>query len=438
MKLDTLTTFRVGLADVNGLWRVKRVPGSYATKLDGGAVRMPFSACNIDLWGADVEDSPLVFETGDKDAMMLPTDRGAVPMPWLENSSALVPVATYDDSGTPFDGDPRHALASVLKKYAARGWTVIAATELEFTLIDDSGDAPQPPLNPLTGRRLSSDEVLSMTEMDSFDAFITELYDGCAAMGIPAQASINESGIGQFEVNLGHQDAMRCADDTLLFKTLIRGLARRHGYAATFMAKPYLDDAGNGMHVHFSVVDQNGKNVFNDGSETGNDILQNAVAGCLAAMADSTAIFAPLPNSYARLVVGAHAPTSACWGYDNRTTAIRIPGGSPKARRIEHRVPGGDINPYLMLAAVLGAAMIGIEDGMTPPLPAEGNAYESDAPQLAPDLDTALDLMEKSDLMRRILPQQMIDCFVMTKRQESRRFAELATEQHWLRYIDSL
>ena len=127
-------------------------------------------------------------------------------------------------TGTPFAGDPRHALAAVLERYAQRGWSVIAATELEFTLLDASGAQPQPPINPVTGRRLTDEAVLSMSEMDAFDAFFTDLYDGCAAMGIPAQTAISESGIGQFEINLNHLDAMRCADDTWLFKTLTRGL----------------------------------------------------------------------------------------------------------------------------------------------------------------------------------------------------------------------
>jgi glutamine synthetase len=280
---------------------------------------------------------------------------------------------------------------------------------------------------------------LSLEELDAFDVFFTDLYAGAEEMGIPAQSAISEAGLGQFEINLNHQDALRAADDAWLFKALVKGLARKHGMAATFMAKPYAEEAGNGMHVHFSVVDAQGNNVFDDGSATGTDLLHQAVAGCIAAMPASTLIFAPHGNSYARLVPGAHAPTGAAWAYENRTAAIRIPGGSPKARRIEHRTAGGDINPYLMLSVVLGAALLGITDKMVPPAASSGNIYEqTDLPQLAPDWETAIARFEESPLIARILPQMMIRNLVMTKRQELAGFAALPTDQHWLSWLDAV
>ncbi|WP_170560809.1 glutamine synthetase family protein [Ruegeria atlantica] len=439
MDLSALHNFRVAACDLNGQMRGKRVPPSYADKLDKGTLRMPFSALNVDLWGADIDGSPLVFESGDADGVLLPTDRGPVHVPWLATETALVPMCLHDDEGTPFAGDPRHALASVVDRYAQRGWSVVAATELEFTLLDTSGAHPQPPINPVTQRRLQDEAVLSMAEMDAFDAFFTDLYDGCAAMGIPAQTAISESGVGQFEINLNHQDAMRCADDTWLFKTLARGLARKHGFTATFMAKPYADDAGNGMHVHFSVVDQQGRNVFDNGGPEGTDLLRWAVAGCLTAMPGCTLVFAPHGNSYTRLVPGAHAPTGASWAYENRTAAVRIPGGAPAARRIEHRVAGGDINPYLMLAAVLGAAMNGIQDQTEPPAPISGNAYEiGGLPHLAADWAQAIAAFETDASVARIFPADLIRYFAMTKRQEIKRFSERPSETHWLSYIEAV
>lgn len=439
MDLSNLQTFRVAACDLNGQMRGKRVPVAYAEKLDKGAVRMPLSALNVDLWGADIEDSPLVFESGDADGVLLPTGRGPVPMPWLRTQSALIPMTMYNDDGSPFAGDPRHALASVLDRFAARGWRVIAATEMEFTLLDDSGDTPQPPKNPVTGRRTREEAVLSLDELDAYDAFFTDLYDACAAMEIPAQTAISEAGVGQFEINLNHQDALRCADDAWLFKILVRGLARKHGFAATFMAKPYADDAGNGMHVHFSVLDSAGRNVFDNGGPEGTDTLRHAIAGCLAAVPASTLIFAPHGNSYERLVPGAHAPTGACWAYENRTAAIRVPGGPTQARRIEHRVAGGDINPYLMLAAVLGTALAGIEDATTPPEPISGNAYEiAGLPQLAPDWSSAISAFQSDPMIARALPGMLVRNLVMTKQQEIRRFAELPPETHWQSYLGAV
>lgn len=439
MDLSDLATVRIAACDLNGQMRGKRMPADMAAKLDSGAARMPLSTLNVDLFGCDIEDSPLVFETGDADGILLPTDRGAVAMPWLPSESALIPMAMHDDDGQPFLGDPRHVLAHVLERYTARGWTVMAATEMEFTLVDATGEAPRPPVNPVTGRRVRNEAVLSVGQLDAFDAFFTDLYAGAEEMGIPAQAAISEAGLGQYEINLNHQHAMRCADDAWLFKALVRGLARKHGFAATFMAKPYADDAGNGMHVHFSVLDADGKNVFDDGTERGSDLLLNAVAGCVAAMPASTLIFAPHGNSYERLVPGAHAPTGAAWAYENRTAAIRIPGGSPKARRIEHRVAGGDTNPYLILATLLGAAIVGIDDAMTPPDPITGNAYEVEGlPQLLPDWSTAIDVFESDPMIARILPAMAIRNLVMTKRQEVERFAGMDADRHWLTLLETV
>ena len=438
MDLETYQTLRVAACDLNGQMRGKRVPGSYGPKLASGAVRMPLSALIVDIFGLDIEGSPLVFETGDADGVLFPTERGAMPTPWLETTQPLIPMEMYHEDGTPFEVDPRLALKAVLERYATRGWQVIASTELEFTLVDDSGDTMGPVRNPQTGRPVQSAAVLSLAQLDAFDPFFSALYDGCAAMGIPAQTTTSESGIGQFEITLDHQDALRAADDTWAFKTLIKGLARKHGFAATFMAKPFEEDAGNGMHMHFSVLDSDGRNVFDNGGEEGTDILRAGVAGCLAAMPASTLLFAPHANSYARLVPGAHAPTAVCWAYENRTAAVRIPGGSYAARRIEHRVAGGDINPYLSFAAILGAAITGIEEGMVPPAPMTGNAYDQDFPQLAPDWENAIDRFEHDPLISAIFPEMLIRNLVLTKRQELRLMADIPQSAQWKTYINSV
>lgn len=437
MSPSAYPTIRIAACDLNGRMRGKRLPGRALGSMDKG-VRMPFSALNVDLWGHDIADSPLVFETGDADGVLVPTGRGPVAMPWLDRPSALVPMTMRHEDGRPFAGDPRAALEGVLARYEAKGWNVVAATEMEFTLVDDSGDEMLPVLDPHSGRRLAHGAVLSIQELDAFDAFFSDLYDGCDEMGIPADNSIAEAGVGQFEVTLTHQSALRAADDAWLFKALVQGLARKHKMAATFMAKPYSDDSGNGMHVHFSVLDGEGRNIFSDGGPKGTPLLASAVAGCLLAMPDSSLIFAPFGNSYDRLVPGAHAPTAAVWAYENRTAAIRIPGGPPAARRIEHRSAGGDVNPYLLLATVLGAALLGIEDGLTPPDPISGNAYDiADAPALSADWGEAIDRMEQSKVMARILQPDLIRYLVMTKRQELEVFAGIDPDRHWESLIET-
>jgi len=438
MDLSQFQTFRVAACDLNGRMRGKRLPASFADKVGDGSLRMPLSALNLDIFGADIEGSPLVFDSGDIDGRLFATDRGAVPLPWLEEPQALVPMVMHHEDGTPFAGDPRHALGAVLARFAARRWEVFAATELEFTLVEPATKSLKTVRDPRSGRRMKAPGILSLGQMDAFDAFLSALYSAGAEMGIPVESAISEAGIGQFELTLHHQSAMRAADDTWLFKTLIKGLARRHGYVATFMAKPFDADSGNGMHMHFSVLDTEGRNVFDDGTPRGTDALRSAVAGCLAAMPASTLIFAPHANSYARLVPGAHAPTGAGWGYENRTAALRIPGGPNAARRIEHRVAGGDINPYLTFAAILGAAITGIDDAMTAPAPIAGNAYEADLPQLAADWGTAIDAFETDPLIARIFPADLIANLVMTKRQEHARIDRMAAEDHWKVYLETV
>jgi len=424
---------RYAAADLNGQARGKRAPRRYGPKIEKDGARFPLSVINVDIWGEDIVDSPLVFETGDADGLMLPTERGYVPMPWLAEPAALLPLWAHNNDGTPFAGDPRHALAKVLAGYAARGLTPVVATEMEFYLVDDSGKDIRQPRSPRSGKRRSGHEILSLRALDAFDAFFNDLYAACEAMEIPAEAALSEGGEGQFEVNLEHvPDALKAADDAWLFKMLVRGLARNHGMAASFMAKPYPDASGNGLHTHFSVLGTDGKNAF-AADET---LLQSAIAGCLSGMADLMLAFAPHGNSYDRLIPGAHAPTAICWGHDNRTASVRVPGGNPAARRIEHRLAGGDVNPYLFLAAVLGSAIIGIEDGLTPPAPIAGNAYDQDLPQVPTDWAAAITQFSTSATARRIFDPLLIDNLIRTKRQEMANFASLTDEELLDHYLD--
>ena len=416
--------------DLNGQARGKRLPASKARRLFNGHEKMPLSALSLDVFGDDVADSPLVFESGDQDGFMRPTERGGVWMPWLSSHAVLLPMTMEHEPGTPFDGDPRHALRRVLDRYAARGWQVMAATELEFYLMHDRDP------HPVAERMSAGGDILGLRSLEVYDRFLTELYDGCARMGIPAETATSESGIGQFEVTLTHGPAMAAADHAWLFKMLVKGLAQRHHMTATFMAKPFDDDAGNGLHMHFSVLDTEGRNVFDDGTDAGTDVLRQAVAGCLATLADATLIFAPHENSYRRLVPGAHAPTGLCWGYENRTVAVRIPAGPGAARRIEHRVAGGDVNPYLIFATVLGGALLGIEDRLVPPEPLDGNAYDMELPTLAATWQDALFRFEESPSMARIFPAELCRLLLCQKRQEIRRVAELNEREKRDLYLD--
>lgn len=438
-KNPQVRTIRVAASDLNGQARGKRVPARFADKTIQGGTRFPLSVLNLDIWGEDIDNSPLVFEAGDADGVLFATERGFVPMPWLEAPSALLPLWMFRETGEPYAGDPRHALNSVVQRFKDRNLTPVVAMELEFFLIDDSTRNLQVPASPRSGKRRKAGEILSIRLIDQFDRFFTDLYDACEAVDIPADTVISEAGLGQFEMNLMHSDdALRAADDAWLFKMLVKGLARRHGFAASFMAKPYPDYSGSGMHTHFSVLDEQGNNVFDDGGPRGTDLLHHAIAGCLGGMNDSTLLFAPHWNSYDRLVPEAHAPTGVAWAYENRTAAIRVPSGDPSARRIEHRVAGGDVNPYLTLAAILGAALTGIEDGTAPPAPINGNAYTQRLPQIPTKWADAISAFETSKIIPRIFHEELIRNLVQTKKQERHYMDELTPAERVEIYLDTV
>lgn len=435
-----IQSLRAAVCDLNGIMRGKRIPVEQARKALEGKLRMPYSVSGVDVWGEDIVGNKLVFSTGDADGICQWTGRGILPMDWTAYPTALIPLWLSDDTGAPFLGDPRRALARILDRYRELGFTPVAATELEFYLVDPKSARPRGPVSPVTGRRLDSDAALSIDEIDDFEAFLHDVYEACRLQDIPVDTAIAENGVGQFEINLNHvADALRAADDAVLFKRTVKGIARKHGFIASFMAKPYGKRAGNGFHVHFSLVDADGQNVFDDGTDQGSDLMRHAVAGLLAAMAESTLVFAPHFNSYRRLRPKSYAPTAVAWGYENRMVAIRIPGGPSSARRIEHRVSGADANPYLVLAAILGAALIGIERQLSPGEPTITDVYERhDLSKLPPDWASAIASFEHGDLVAEVFPDALRASLVACKKQELETFALRVNNFEFETYLEAV
>lgn len=421
-------SIQVGACDLNGVMRGKRIPKSQLDKALQGGMRMPLSVSCVDIWGRDIDGCAMIFEDGDGDGVCQPIRDHAVPALWLGPNVELIPVWMFTETGAPSPFDPRQALAALLERYAAKGLTPVIATELEFYLSPLSGSAG-----------FVTEGVLSLHQLNQIAPLLDDIYAACAAQGIPADAAISECGAGQFEINLLHRpDALLAADDAVFFKSIVKGCALSHGYQANFMAKPYGTAPGNGLHAHFSMLDKDGRNVFDNGTEAGSETLKAAVAGVVAGMAESTLIFAPHFNSYRRLRPNSHAPTAITWGYENRTAAVRIPGGASAARRIEHRVAGADANPYLVLTAILGAALHGIEMGLTPPPSVDGNSYAADAPQLPSDWSPAISAFETGPIMASIFPEHLRDVFVQAKRQEQSRFLDTVTAFEQDTYADHL
>lgn len=424
-------------SDLNGIPRGKRLPADHLLKAFSGGVRMPLSSLCLDVWGTDVPE--MAMASGDADGVCLPTERGLLPVPWRQPTGAYLPMSLYHDDHTPCPGDPRHALARVVADYRALGLTPVVAVELEFYLLDPAGGRPQSPCSPVSGRRLRFDNLHSVDELENFGDFIEDVYAACAAQDVSADTALVEFGAGQFEINLKHvPDALRAADEAVALKRIVRGVARQHGYAATFMAKPYVERSGSGCHVHFSVLDAHGANIFADGADAGSAALGHAVGGLLSDLADLMSVFAPHLNSYRRLRAESYAPTIPVWGHENRTTALRIPAGDPDAKRVEHRVAGADANPYLVVAAILGAALQGLRAETAPPAPITGNAYASDTPAIECGWHQSLALFEHSPLAQALFDPLMVRMLLALKRQEMRRFSNQISEFELNSYLETV
>ena len=435
-KPDILEAF---IVDVNGVLRGKRIPAESFGKVFKGALRLPFSAFAVDIWGQDVLSAGLVVETGDSDGVCLPDPDSLKPVPWATRPTSQVLLSMFLSNGRPFFGDPRHVLKGVLDRYKKLGLRPVVATELEFYLFDPKrGEygAPLPPRSSRTGKRHHAPQVYGIGEMQEFDEVLSEIVSSCKKQGVPTDTAISENGPGQYEINLPHAaDALAIADRTVLMKRAVRGVARKHGLDATFMAKPYADKSGSGMHVHFSVIDKNGRNVFSGKDEKGSDVLRHALGGLMKTMAEGMAVFAPNANSYRRFRVGSHAPTRIAWGYDNRSASLRVPASDIAGTRIEHRVSGADANPYLLLAVMLAGALYGIEHRIDPGAPITGNAYQSKAKVLPRQWDEALDLFEGSAFIAEYLGAGYRKLYAACKRQEKEQLESQVSSLEYDAYL---
>ena len=335
-------------------------------------------------------------------------------MPWAVRPTAQVMLRFVEPDGSAFFGEPRAALARVVADLERRGWRAAVAAELEFYLFDPSvPGCPRPPASAGTTWHGDHGQVLGLEELREHEALFNDLQAACDVQDLPADTVLGESGAGQYEVNLHHvTDPLLAADQAILLKRAVKGTARKHGLAATFMAKPYGSQPGSGMHVHCSLLDADGRPLFaGDGDKLG-AMLEHAVAGLVSTMPDAMLLFAPHANSYRRFLPKSHAPTRASWAVDDRTAAVRVIVGSPEATRIEQRVAGADCNPYLVIAAILAGMLDGIDRAVQPP------PNRAEAVQLPREWGAAIDAFARSEFVATRLGAPLRDLLVACKRQD--------------------
>jgi glutamine synthetase len=301
----------------------------------------------------------------------------------------------------------------VLALYAEKGWKPVVAPEMEFYLVARSSNPHEPLQPPLgrSGKAESGRQSYSIDAVNDFDPFFQEVSSFCKIHQLQVETLIHEAGAGQMEINFTHGDALALADQVFLFKRAIRETALRHNISATFMAKPMENEPGSAMHIHQSIVDAvTGQNIFSnkDGSAT-LEFFQY-IAGLQKYIPLSMPIFAPYVNSYRRLTRYMSAPINVRWGYDNRTCGIRVPNSSAVARRVENRVPGVDVNPYLALAATLACGYLGVIEKLSPSEPLTDSAWESEV-ELPCNLEDALLRMQNCEALRDILGANFLRAF---------------------------
>jgi glutamine synthetase len=390
---------------------------------------LPGSILVCDVTGQDCEDTGLVWEDGDADRSAWPAPGTLVPAPWLGDDVAQVITSLYELDGTPNDLDPRHVLQGVLDRFAADGLTPVVACELEYYLVDPVRNADggiELASAETTGERPRQHGVYGLRELEDFAGFLRELWACADAQGVPLEGAISEYAPGQLELTLKHgPDALRAADEAVMYKRIAKGVAAAHGCEATFMAKPFSERAGSGLHLHVSVNGADGKNIFASEAPAGTPALRHAVGGLKASLADGMAIFAPNANSYRRFRANSYAPVAPTWGVNNRTVSLRVPAGPASGRHIEHRVAGADANPYLALAALLA----GVHDGLTrqidpgPPVSGDGYAAAAEAGlRLPANWFAAVDAFEASALMQDYLGARFVEMLAKVKRTEQDRF----------------
>ena len=413
------------LPDMNGLLRGKRITRDTLEKVYRDGVCLPMSLIATDITGNTVEETGLGYDIGDEDRLCRPVPGSLRPVPWHERPSAQLLLQMEDGQGGLFQANPREVLRRVLDGFRELDLTPVVAVELEFYLLDAALDAqgrPQVARNPATGERNHSTQVYYIQDLDDYRGFTDEVSAACQAQGIPADTAVAEYAPGQFEINLRHRaDALKACDDALMLKRAIKAIAAKRGLMASFMAKPFADQAGSGAHIHVSLLDKDGRNIFACTPDAPSDPLRHAIAGLQRASADCMLVFAPHANSYRRFVLNAFVPLNDAWGFNNRTVAMRVPHSDPANVRIEHRIAGADANPYLVTAAVLAGMLQGLRDKGDPGPPTVGNAYEQGEHRELFWRDTLRDFLA-SDFVARHFGESFRHIYGQQKLKELRSF----------------
>jgi glutamine synthetase len=420
-------TVLLALTDMQGRLQGKRLtaPWFLQSVVDHGA-----EACNY-LLAVDVDMNTVAgykmssWDTGYGDFVMAPDLSTLCRTTWLEGTALLLADLQWED-GSPVVASPRQILRAQLDRLAERGWEAHAGTELEFMVFNDSyeqaWDAGYRNLTP--ANRYNVD--YSMLGTARVEPLLRRIRNAMIDAGMVVENSKGECNYGQHEINFLFADALNAADQHVIYKNAAKEMASQDGMAITYMAK-YDEREGNSCHIHLSLRGTDGSIVFDQ-----EGLFDRFVAGILAGLRDLTLFLAPNVNSYKRYAALSFAPTTVAWGHDNRTCALRVIGHGA-SRRVECRVGGADLNPYLAISALIAAGLHGIDAELELEPPLEGNAYDAtDRPQVPGTLRDARDLFASSAIAREAFGQEVVDHYLNNARVELEAYDAAVTD--WERY----
>lgn len=415
-------TVAMGLGDANGIMRGKRFPASHWDNICKSGNAMSIATFAIDMT-CDVWDTPYVnFGNGYPDMHIFPATK-PVAVPW-EPGVAICFARAEGMDHKPVPIDPRQALVRQLERAASMGFEVQVGTELEFYLLDPETNLPK-------------DQGIGVYGLDraaELEHVLGPIRREINECGIPIEQSNPEYAAGQVEVNIRYDEALLAADRVVMFRSLVKQLAHAHGYRATFMAKPFFEESGNGFHAHYSLW-KDGKNAFADGGKL-NETGKLFVGGLQKRMAEIAICASPTPNGFRRRQPYSFCPTNASWGIDDRTVGIRIIEGSDSAVRAEKRDASADANPYYLLAADIAAGLDGIEQGIQPGPICEGNGYEDEsAPPIPLDGASAVALARGSEWLKDVMGEFAYEIYVQQAERELEFIAGQVTPVETQRYL---
>jgi glutamine synthetase len=428
------------VADVNGMLRGKRAPLQDLHKAFTNGVNFCAATVLLDSLGATYDTMPFGGEDGDPDVRARIVPGTVAPVPWASVPTGQAILELSELEGTSYYLDAREVLKRALQPLRDLGLRPVMATELEFYLVEHDGEKfhPRYPLMPGSDLPQRGPQYAMFDDLTEVDEFLATVDRYCEIQNVPAGAALSEFSPGQFEINLQHvDDPLRACEHALLLKRIVRAAARENGMAATFMAKPFQGIPGSGLHIHVSLLDEAGNNVFAGESVDGpfSDTLRYAIGGLAQLMPQSMALFAPNANSYKRFQRGVFAPVDANWGVNHRAVSLRIPLSGAKNTRVEHRVSGADANPYLVTAALMAGLHYGITNKSHPGKMVKPRERIEEQINLPVRWPRALDKFAAGAILPEYLGERFCEIFVACRREEEERFHAEVTNSDYDWYL---